>query len=124
MAEAQTTYDRLVAALKALTQGESPKTVTLPVAENIWLTRPDADSYGVVSQDFEAGALRAEDVKEDEAFEGSFDLFSLAKDGAGWIPLIRNTLTTYCGGCWSLNSHVYERDTRLFHWEWTFQTEG
>ena len=129
MAEEQTAYEALVTALKSLTQAEDPAatdspTVTLPVAENDWNTRPDAESYGIVSLDFEAGALRAENVKQDEAFEGSVDLFSRAKDGAGWIPLIRDTLTAHCGGSWSLNSHVYERDARLFHWEWTFQIEG
>ena len=48
-----TEYTALAAALKALTQD----TVTLPVAENEWNTRPDADSYGIVALEFEADAL-------------------------------------------------------------------
>ena len=37
-------YTGLVTALKALTQGETPNTVTLPVAEDEWNTRPDTES--------------------------------------------------------------------------------
>ena len=51
-------------------------------------------------------------------------LFSRAKDGAGWIPLIKSVMTEYCDGAWSLNHHAYERETGLFHWEWIFQVEG
>ena len=119
-----TEYTDLVAALKALTQGEAPNTVTLPMAENGWNTRPDTDSYGIVSLDFEADALYGDNVKAVTAYEGSVDLYSFAKGGAGWIPLITATLTAYCEGCWHLNTHMYERETGLFHWEWAFQVEG
>ena len=114
-------YTALVSALKSLTQGESPDTVTLPVAEDEWYTRPDAVSYGVVSLDFEADAIRAEGLKADAAWEGSVDLFSMARNGAGWVDLITAALTQHCGASWGLNSHQYERETGLFHWEWTFQ---
>ena len=114
-------YNALVADLKALTQGESPDEVTLPMADSEWRTRPDTVSYGIVQLDFEADALRAEDGKRDTAGEGSVDLFSLSRDGAGWVQKITDTLTKHCGGCWSLNSHQYERDTELFHWEWVFE---
>ena len=118
-----TEYTQLVAALKALTQGETPNTVTLLMAENGWNTRPDADSYGIVALDFEADALRGDDIKCATAYEGSVDLFSRKKDGDGWISLICTALTAHCDGAWSLNSHQYERETGLFHWEWTFQVE-
>ena len=117
-------YDNLVQALKSLTQGEEPSTATLPMAESEWYTRPDTVSYGIVNLEFEAGALEGDGFKTDTAYEGSVDLFSLVRDGAGWVPLITGALTTYCGPCWSLNSHTYERETGLFHWEWTFQIEG
>ena len=118
-------YESLVAALKNLTQGTSPDpVVTLPMAENEWNTRPDTVSYGIVSLDFEADRIEGDDGKLDISYEGSVDLFSLVKDGAGWVSLITQTLTTYCGPCWSLNSHTYERETGLFHWEWTFEVES
>lgn len=114
-------YADLVEALKSLTQGAEPGTVTLPMAESEWYTRPDTVSYGIVNLDFEADALEGDGVKTDASYEGSVDLFSLVRDGAGWVPLITGTLTEFCGPCWSLNSHTYERDTGLFHWEWTFE---
>ena len=118
-----TEYTQLVAALKALTQGESPNVRTLPMAENEWNTRPDADSYGIVALDFEADALHGDNLKQITAYEGKIDLFSRSKDGAGWVELIVQTLTEHCEGAWSLNSHMYERENKIFHWEWVFQVE-
>ena len=118
-------YTALVTALKALTQGESPaQVVTLPMAEDDWNTRPDTVSYGTVRLDFEADALTGDNRKVTTAFEGSVDLYSLQRDGAGWVELITAALTEHCESCWSLNYHTYERDTGLFHWDWTFQVEG
>ena len=110
-------YANLVTALKALEQNGTE----LPMAEDEWYTRPDTVSYGIVSLDFEAGQLNGDGLKQDVSHEGSVDLFSMVRNGAGWVPLITETLTEHCGGSWSLNSHTYERDTGLFHWEWTFE---
>ena len=117
-------YTSLVTALKALTQGEKPNVITLPMAENEWNTRPDAESYGTVALDFEVDALYGDNVKKSTSYEGSVDLYSRQKDGCGWVPLIASTLTEYCEGAWSLNSHMYERENNIFHWEWAFEVEG
>jgi len=122
-------YTNLVAALKALQQAEDPTAeppvmVTLAMAEDEWYTRPETVSYGTVRLDFEADALHGDNIKTATAYEGSVDLFSMVRSGAGWVELICQTLTTYCDGCWSLNYHTYERDTGLYHWEWSFQVEG
>lgn len=119
-------YTALVNALKTLEQEEDPTAedpvmVTLPMAEDEWYTRPETVSYGVVSLEFESGQLNGEGVKLDTAYEGSVDLFSLVRTGAGWVELITETLTEHCGASWSLNSHTYERETGLFHWEWVFE---
>ena len=118
-------YTSLVTALKALQQtegtGQNAQSVTLPMAETEWNTRPDTVSYGIVSLDAESGQLNADGVKQDVSHEGSVDLFSLERSGAGWVPLITGKLTEHCGSCWSLNSHTFERDTGLFHWEWVFE---
>ena len=119
-----TEYTQLVAALKALTQGESPNKVTLPMAEDDWNTRPETVSYGIVQLDFEADSLSGDNIKVATAYEGSVDLYSLQRDGAGWVPLIVQTLTDHCESAWSLNAHMFERETGLFHWEWAFQVEG
>ena len=112
-------YTSLVTALKALTQSN----VTLPMAEDEWNTRPDTVSYGTISLDFEAGSLNGDDAKQDTAYSGSVDLYSLVRTGAGWVELITQTLMAHCGPCWSLNLHTYERETTLFHWEWTFEVD-
>ena len=124
-------YNVLVADLKTLEQPldagtteEEPEMVTLPMAEDEWNTRPDTVSYGTVRLDFEADAFYGDNRKIAAAYEGSVDLFSLVRNGAGWIPLIRAALTRHCDGAWRLNHHTYERETGLFHWEWVFQVEG
>ena len=117
-------YTSMVTALKALTQGEEPNTVTLPMAEDEWNTRPETVSYGIVLLQFEADALRGDNRKQATAYSGSVHLFSLKRDGAGWVPLICGVLDEHCDCAWSLNHHTYERDTGLFHWEWAFQIEG
>ena len=118
-------YTALVTALKNITQGTSPDLVVkLPMAEDEWNTRPDTVSYGIVLLQYEVDALRGDNRKLDTAYSGSVHLFSLQRDGAGWVPLICDTLTEYCECAWSLNYHTYERDTGMFHWEWAFQIEG
>jgi hypothetical protein len=100
---------------------EALKTLPIPFAENEWYQRPNDNSYGIVSLDFEQGALNGDGLKLDTVYEGSVDLFSKTKGGAGWVKAITDILTEHCGSCWSLNSHMYERETGLFHWEWTFE---
>ena len=123
-------YILLVNDLKTLEQPlnaseeEEPETVLLPMAEDEWNTRPDTVSYGIVQLEFEATDNHGDDSKIRAAYEGSVDLFSLVRNGAGWIPLIIRALTKHCDGSWQLNSHTYERETGLFHWEWVFQIEG
>ena len=102
---------------------EALKTLPIPFAENEWFQRPNDQSYGIVSLDFERDALEGDGVKLATSYEGSVDLFSKVKGGAGWVKEITGVLTEHCGSCWSLNSHTYERDTGLFHWEWTFEVE-
>lgn len=117
-------YTTLVSALKSLTQTDGQgNTTALPMAEDEWYTRPDAASYGIVILDFEAEALNGDNFKKDIANEGSLHLFSRDRSGAGWIQMLTSVLTEHCGPCWGLNSHMYERETGLFHWEWTFQIE-
>lgn len=123
-------YTALVNDLKILEQPlnaseeEDPGTVLLPMAEGEWNTRPDTVSYGTVRMDFEADAFLGNNIKVTTAYEGSVDLYSLVRSGAGWIPLITGTLIKHCDGSWHLNHHTFERDTGLFHWEWVFQIEG
>ena len=119
-------FNALVTAMKALNKAATtsePDNI-LPVAENEWNTRPDADSYGEIMYDFEVESLNGDNLKQDRAYEGSMDLYSRKKDGDGWIPLIEKVLSEHCESCWMLNYHTKEAGTNLFRWEWTFQIEG
>ena len=117
-------YAALLADMKTLTQTVDEATVTLPMAEHGWNTRPDAESYGeIYGLEFEADALTGDDRKTARAFENSADLYSRDRRGAGWVQLIERTLAEHCGTRWTLNHHGYERETALFHWEWAFQTQ-
>ena len=119
-------FNALVTAMKALNKAAttSEPDDILPVAENEWNTRPDAESYGQIMYEFEAGMLEGDNLKQDRAYEGSMDLYSRKKDGDGWIPLIEKVLTEHCEGCWRLDYHTKEQATDLFRWEWVFQIEG
>lgn len=107
-------YTTLVAALK---------TLDIPFAENGWTSRPNVNTYGVVQLDFEASALNGDNTKLCSSYEGSVDLFSLSRDGDGMVEAVTEILDEVCGASWSLNSHMWEQSTRLFHWEWTFEVD-
>ena len=113
-------FESLAAEMKTLDQGGE----RLPVAEDGWDTRPDAESWGVIALEFEADPLNGDNLKADTQYEGSMDLFSRRRDGGGWIPLVTGMLTKHCEGCWTLNHRAYERETGLFHWEWVFRMEA
>ena len=120
-------YTALVTAMKGLTQASgttSEPDKILPVAEDGWDVRPDADSYGEIQYEFEAGSLDGDNRKNDRAYEGSMDLYSRKRNGDGWPELIEQVLTDHCDSCWRLNYHTHETNTSLFHWEWVFQIEG
>ena len=119
-------YLALVAAMKALTKEAttSEQAVTLKVAEDGWDTRPDAESYGIISLEFEAGHMDGDNRKQHRAYEGSIDLYSRNKHGNGWVQLIEQVLTEHCDSTWSMNRPGYESNTKLYHFEWIFQIEG
>ena len=117
-------YTSLVAAYKALTKGEAPNTETLKVAEDGWDTRPDAESYGIISLEFEAGHMDGDNRKQHRAYEGSIDLYSRNKHGNGWVQLIEQVLNQHCDSTWYMNRPGYENNTKLYHFEWIFQIEG
>ena len=119
-------YNALVADMKALSKEATTtgQAETLLVAENEWNNRPNADSYGTIMYEFEAGMLEGDNLKQDRAYEGSMDFYSRKKDGDGWVPLIEGMLTKHCESCWMLIYHEKEAGTNLVRWEWSFQIEG
>jgi hypothetical protein len=107
-------YNGFAAAIKAL---------QIPAAENAWTTRPDVPSYIVFGLEFETEGDTGDNAKVARTFEGSIDLFSTAKDGEGFPEIIEGILTDWFECGWTMNLKAWEPDTRIFHWEWVFDTE-
>lgn len=104
-------YEALVAALKL---------TSYPVAEYGWATRPEG-AYLVTGIDFESGSLSGDGVKQDRSWEGSVDaFFRTLTERDEMIGAVEEILTEIFGASWEMNSLQHERDTGLFHIEWTF----
>lgn len=106
-------YEDLVSALQAI-QG-------LPVAEHEWATRP-AGNHATVQLDFAADTDNGDDNHQDQAYEGSVDLYT---EGQAWqvAAQVETALESVCEGAWHLNSVQYDTPTRLLHREYVFQIE-
>ena len=108
-------YTQLVAALMAS---------DIPFQEYGWKTRPEGN-HGVVSLDFEAGALDGDDAKLDKKYEASVDIFfGKARDRAGLKAIVETILNDICEDAWNMNSFQYEYQTGLFHIEWVCELWG
>ena len=103
-------YDELVRQLKAISG--------VRFAEYAWKTRPAGD-FGTVQLDFETEGDDGDDLKQDRAWEGSVDLYTV-----GEKPLItaavESALESVCESCWELNSIQYEPETGFWHYEWVW----
>ena len=107
-------YDELVRKLKAI-EG-------VQFEEYEWKTRPNGN-YGTVQLDFEAEDDDGDDRKQDRAWEGSVDLFTVKKEMM-IVAAVESALEEVCEGSWYLNSEQYERETGLIHREFVFQIEA
>lgn len=104
-------YEALVAALKL---------TSYPVAEYGWATRPEG-AYLVTGIDMESGHLDGDGRKQDRSWEGSVDaFFRTLTERDEMISAVEEILTEIFGASWEMNSLQHERDTGLFHIEWTF----
>lgn len=93
----------------------------VPLAEYAWDTRPEGN-FAVIGLDGAAGTLGANGHIENQAPEGTVDLF--LTDGDRTIPHVIQSVLNQTDGCaWRLESLQYEPDARLLHWEWVFQLE-
>ena len=95
--------------------------IKVPLAEYAWDTRPEGN-FAVIGLDGAAGTLGANGHIENQAPEGSIDLF--LNDGTRTaVETIQSVLNGTDGCAWRLESVQYEPDARLLHWEWVFQLE-
>ena len=109
-------YDELKAALQT-----ALASANVPLAEYAWDTRPEGN-FAVISLDGAAATLGADQKIENQAPEGSVDLFMV--DGTRTaMDAIQSTLDDFDGCAWRLESVQYEPDASLLHWEWVFQLE-
>lgn len=102
-------YNELVALFKAS---------NIPFAEFAWDQRPDG-TYGVISTDGEADSLTANGHKENQAPQGTVDLYTRENDRTA-MQTVQDILNGVNGCAWYLNAVQYEDTTRLIHWEWVF----
>ena len=84
-----------------------------------WDTRP-AGNHGTVQLDFMANGDRGDDLHQDQAWEGSVDVWTNGR-GDDIAAEVEGILETYCEGAWELNS--IQADNRKLHREYTFQIE-
>lgn len=96
------------------------KSSGIPFAFMAWDSKP-RDDFGVYSQDF-GTELYADDTVVETSLSCSVDLF-LRKPNQKKVDLVQTILSEVVG-TWDLSSIQYEQDTRLIHYEWTFDVEG
>lgn len=102
---------------------EALKNTGIPFAEDGWSTSPEGE-YGVISLEFEAGALDGDDRKTMRAWEGSIDVFYRQKSRrAAILAAVEDVLDAICGASWHRESHQHEDATGLYHAEWVYQVE-
>ena len=92
-------------------------------AEYGWRTRPQGNFGTIKTQDFELDADNGDDRKQERAFEGSVDLFTVGEE---WTiaAAVESVLEEECETCWELNSKQHGRETGLIHREYVFRYEG
>ena len=106
-------YQTMIAALTA---------TGIPFEEDAWYTqrspRPAAP-FGAYAQDGGGEDLWGGDHLQLQVITGTVDLFTRGR-GRDKKALVENALDA-SGVSWALNSIQYESDTRLTHFEWTFE---
>lgn len=96
------------------------ETCGIPFAFMAWDSKPSGD-YGTYSQDF-GNELYGDGTVVETSLSCSVDLF-LRKPDQRKVDQIQQLLSDVVG-TWDLTSIQYEADTRLIHYEWTFDVEG
>lgn len=106
-------YSKLKAALSAS---------GIPFAEYAWNNAPHTGSYGVISLDTEADAVWSDNRQQEQAVQGTVDLFCHGTN-LDDMRLVQRVLND-SGVSWGLNSVQHEREKHLVHYEWVFELEA
>ena len=97
------------------------KSTGIPLAEGAWNNAPQTGSWAAIALDGGAESLWGDDNQQQEAVEGTVDLFCRDNDRGDFRTMKAALKAT--GISFRLNSIQYETDRRLIHYEWVFQLE-
>ena len=103
-------------------KNELNKIEGIEFAEYAWATRPKGN-HGTYQIDFHADSDTGDDVHQDQALEGSEDIWTTGHCGM-IAAAVESALETVCEGSWQLNSMQVETDTKMLHREYVFQLEA
>lgn len=107
-------YEELKAALEAIDG--------IQFAEYAWNTRPAAN-HGTYQLDFHADADRGDDLHQDQAWEGSVDIWTRG-NAPEIAEAVEDALEEICEGAWELNSIQVDEAVKMLHREYVFQMEA
>lgn len=99
------------------------KDALLTVTDNVghYEAHQKTDQYIVWAEDNQANSVWADGRMQEQAIEGTIDYFTTTENDPN-VAAIQSALNGVCS--WRLNSVQYEDDTKLLHYEWTFQVSG
>lgn len=97
------------------------KETDIAFREGGWSTAPAGD-YGAAALDGGADTVWADDQMREQAMSGAVHLFT-RDDGRRQMALVQDALNK-SGASWRLSYIGYEEDTRLTHYEWSFEMEA
>ena len=90
--------------------------------EYAWATRPKGN-HGTYQLDFHAEGDRGDDLHQDQAWEGSVDIWTNGHCGL-IAAAVESALETVCEGSWSLNYIGVDQETKMLRREFVFQLEA
>jgi hypothetical protein len=95
---------------------------SIPFADTAWSTAPDG-TYGVYQVDFGGVSLWGDGERLDQVIHGSVDVFvPISESVYEAVRSVESALGTLESVGWQFNSKQYERDTKLTHLEWVFES--
>jgi hypothetical protein len=92
------------------------------IALYAWQQSPAEEAWGTVTVDGEAAAIWGDGHQQAQALEGSVHLFvrTLTSGAPAGVQAAFDVL----GISWRLDDVLYEQETRLLHYVWTWQDWG
>lgn len=86
-----------------------------------WQQTPEADAWGIVTMDGQAGAVWSDDEVEMQGIRGHVQLFCRRP---GSLPSLVQSALRGLRVHWNFETSDYEPDTRLLHYTWAWRDWG